>query len=217
MLKRFCYLMLCVSFLHSEETDEVMYHYFILPPSFQNMIQVFGSEYGYNFISNLSGPNHIAFDIGYLGLSSSRPHAFGTKARYEYEYGRNHFHRFGIEAYYAPIALNILIDTSASLYLLYIVKKDTKISYFKTIQTIIKIVLCTVIMVMVLSILNLFIPSYSHSRMMSILYIILYGIVGMATYFFVAYKSKTIDNVFGNGFVQKIFEKLKNLNKKTVK
>ena len=68
-----------------------------------------------------------------------------------------------------------------------------------------------------MSILNLFIPSYSHSRMMSILYIILYGIVGMATYFFVAYKSKTIDNVFGNGFVQKIFEKLKNLNKKTVK
>ena len=127
------------------------------------------------------------------------------------------FNLIGIEAYYAPIALNILIDTSASLYLLYIVKKDTKISCFKTIQTIIKIVLCTVIMVMVLSILNLFIPSYSHSRMMSILYIILYGIVGMATYFFVAYKSKTIDNVFGNGFVQKIFEKLKNLNKKTVK
>ena len=127
------------------------------------------------------------------------------------------FNLIGIEAYYAPIALNILIDTSASLYLLYIVKKDTKISYFKTIQTIIKIVLCTVIMVMVLSILNLFIPSYSHSRMMSILYIILYGIVGMATYFFVAYKSKTIDNVFGNGFVQKIFEKLKNLKKKTVK
>ena len=107
MLKRFCYLMLCVSFLHSEETDEVMYHYFILPPSFQNMIQVFGSEYGYNFISNLSGPNHIAFDIGYLGLSSSRPHAFGTKARYEYEYGRNHFHRFGIEAYYHPWFLRI--------------------------------------------------------------------------------------------------------------
>lgn len=127
------------------------------------------------------------------------------------------FNLIGIEAYYAPIALNILIDTSASLYLLYIVKKDTKISCFKTIQTIIKIVLCTVIMVMVLSILNLFIPSYSHSRMMSILYIILYGIVGMATYFFVAYKSKTIDNVFGNGFVQKIFEKLKKLNKKTVK
>ena len=35
------------------------------------------------------------------------------------------FNLIGIEAYYAPIALNILIDTSASLYLLYIVKKDT--------------------------------------------------------------------------------------------
>ena len=127
------------------------------------------------------------------------------------------FNLVGIEAYYAPIALNILIDTSASLYLLYIVKKDTKISYFKTVQTIIKIVLCTVIMVLVLSILNMFIPSYSHSRMISILYIVLYGIIGMITYFFVAYKSKTIDNVFGKGFVQKVFDNLKKLKKKTVK
>lgn len=129
----------------------------------------------------------------------------------------NLFNLIGIEAYYAPIALNILIDTSASLYLLYIVKKDTKISYFKTVQTIIKIVLCTVIMVLVLSILNMFIPSYSHSRMISILYIVLYGIIGMITYFFVAYKSKTIDNVFGKGFVQKVFDNLKKLKKKTVK
>ena len=127
------------------------------------------------------------------------------------------FSLIGIEAYYAPIALNILIDTSASLYLLYIVKKDTRVSYFKTVQTIIKIVLCTVIMVLVLSILNMFIPSYSHSRMISILYIILYGIIGMITYFFVAYKSKTIDNVFGKGFVQKVFDNLKKLKKKTVK
>ena len=127
------------------------------------------------------------------------------------------FNLIGIEAYYAPIALNILIDTSASLYLLYIVKKDTKISYFKTVQTIIKIVLCTVIMVLVLSILNMFIPSYSHSRMISILYIVIYGIIGMITYFFVAYKSKTIDNVFGKGFVQKVFDNLKKLKKKTVK
>ena len=127
------------------------------------------------------------------------------------------FNLIGIEAYYAPIALNILIDTSASLYLLYIVKKDTRVSYFKTVQTIIKIVLCTVIMVLVLSILNMFIPSYSHSRMISILYIVLYGIIGMITYFFVAYKSKTIDNVFGKGFVQKVFDNLKKLKKKTVK
>ena len=63
----------------------------------------------------------------------------------------------------------------------------------------------------------MFIPSYSHSRMISILYIILYGIIGMITYFFVAYKSKTIDNVFGKGFVQKVFDNLKKLKKKTVK
>ena len=123
------------------------------------------------------------------------------------------FSFLGLESYYAPISLNILIDTTASIYLLRKVKKETNINYLQTIRTLIKVVMCTLIMILGLSIMNLFIPSYSVNRFGSILYIILYGIVGMAIYFFVAYKSNTISDIVGKDFVNKILSKFKGLKK----
>ncbi len=123
------------------------------------------------------------------------------------------FNFLGLEAYYATISLNIIIDSSASIYLLRKVKMETDINYLKTLRTLIKVIMCTLIMVLGLSILNLFIPSYSISRMGSILYIILYGVVGILIYFFVAYKSNTISDIVGKDFIEKIIFKFKGLKK----
>lgn len=123
------------------------------------------------------------------------------------------FNFLGLEAYYATISLNMIIDTTASIYLLRKVKKETNINYLKTLRTLIKVIMCTLIMVLGLSILNLFIPSYSVSRMASILYIILYGVIGILVYFFVAYKSNTISDIVGKEFVDKIISKIKGLKK----
>ncbi len=119
------------------------------------------------------------------------------------------FSLLGLESYYATISLNMIIDTLASIYLLMKVKKETGISYLRAARTLIKVIMCTVIMVLGLSILNLFIPSFSVSRMGSILYIILYGVIGIFIYFFVAYKSNTISDIVGKDFVDKIISKLK--------
>ena len=128
------------------------------------------------------------------------------------------FDFLGIEAYYATISLNMIIDTLASLYLLREVKKKTDISYLKAARTLIKVLMCTCIMVLSLSILKLFIPSYSVSRFGSILYIILYGVIGVLVYFFVSYKSNTISDIVGKDFVNKIISKFKGFKreKKTV-
>lgn len=123
------------------------------------------------------------------------------------------FSAIGLEAYYATISLNIIIDITASIYLLKKVKKETNINYFKAIRTLIKVVLCTLIMVLGLSIMKLFIPSYSVSRFVSILYIILYGFVGIIIYFIVAYKSNTISEIVGKDFISKIILKFKELKK----
>lgn len=123
------------------------------------------------------------------------------------------FDFLGLEAYYATISLNMCIDTIASIYLLKRVKKETNISYLKMIRTLIKVIMCTLIMVLGLSILNLFIPNYSVSRIGSILYIILYGIIGVLIYFFMAYKSNTIADIVGKEFVNKIISKFKMLKK----
>ena len=119
------------------------------------------------------------------------------------------FSFIGIESYYATISLNMIIDTLASLYLLKKVKKETGISYMRALRSLIKVIMCTLIMLLGLSILNLFIPSFSVNRIGSILYIILYGIIGVFIYFFMAYKSNTISEIVGKDFMDKIFSKLK--------
>ena len=125
------------------------------------------------------------------------------------------FSFLGIESYYATISLNMIIDTLASLYLLKQIKKETGISYMRALRSFIKIIMCTLIMVLGLSILNLFIPSFSVNRMESILYIILYGVLGAVIYFFVAYKSNTISEIVGREFTDKIICKLKFYKKRT--
>ena len=117
------------------------------------------------------------------------------------------FYNIGIEAYYATISLNIIIDVFESIYLMHMVKAKTKIGFRSFAQAFIKICLCTLIMLIGLSVLNLFIPNYSVSRFVSVIYIILYGFVGVIIYFICAYKSKTIDEIVGNKVVSNIFNK----------
>lgn len=118
------------------------------------------------------------------------------------------FNMLGMEAYYAPIILNIFIDTICTLYLLKVIKNKTNINYLKSIKTLIKVTLCTAIMIVGLMILNLFIPNMTVSRFMAIIQIIFYGIVGVIIYFIVAYKSKTIDEVLGKNAIQNIINKI---------
>ncbi len=119
------------------------------------------------------------------------------------------FNVIGIEAYYAPIALNIIIDTLCFIYLARVIKKQTNINYFKSVKTIIKVILCTAIMILCLMILNFVVPMTTHSRMVAILQLLIYGVVGIVVYFYVAYKSKTLDEVFGKDMMKKILTKLK--------
>lgn len=126
------------------------------------------------------------------------------------------FHNIGLEAYYATITLNILIDIIETIYLMHKVKEKTNIKFKNSYISITKIILCTIIMILGLSILNLFIPNYSHSRIVSIIYIIIYGIVGATIYFIMAYKSNTIDRIIGNETIYKLFNKIFKKTKKNV-
>ncbi len=125
------------------------------------------------------------------------------------------FNMMGIEAYYAPIVLNILIDTICSVFLLYIVKKKTNISYLKSARTLIKVTLCTAIMVVSLMLLNVVIPNITTSRFLAIIQLIIYGVIGVIVYFIVAYKSKTIDEILGKDVVKKFIIKMKQRFSKT--
>ena len=126
------------------------------------------------------------------------------------------FYNIGLEAYYATISLNILIDGFESIYLMHKVKEKTNISFKSSFICFIKIIMCSTIMIIGLSILNLFIPCYSHSRFMSIVYIIIYGLVGFIIYFIMAYKSNTIDKIIGNDNILKLFNRFSKKNSKSM-
>ena len=64
-------------------------------------------------------------------------------------------------------------------------------------------------MVVSLSIISIFIPNITSSRMIAIAQLILYGIIGVIIYFVVAYKSKTLDEIFGKDFVSNALLKIK--------
>lgn len=108
-------LLLFQSFLYSnEDIDDLETQdcIFCFPYRLQNMLNAFGSEYGYNFIPTnnqfsaspiIFPTHHFAFDAGFPGFSRSHL-AFGAKMRYEYEFGNNRdgVHRLGVEFYYHP-------------------------------------------------------------------------------------------------------------------
>lgn len=119
------------------------------------------------------------------------------------------FNNIGIEAYFAPIILNVIIDVVACIYLLKQIKVKTKINYLKAIRTFIKITLSTAIMILVLTIINLFIPNVSDSRFVSMMFIALYGIIGCIVYLFVCYKSNTLNDIFSVDIINIVKAKLK--------
>ena len=127
------------------------------------------------------------------------------------------FYRLGFEAYYATIWLNILIDGVESFYLMHKVREKTNISFKSSFISLVKIILCTTIMVLGLSILNLIIPNYSHSRFLSIIYIIIYGVVGALIYFIMAYKSNAIDEIVGNKNISKFLSRFSRKRKNVIK
>lgn len=119
------------------------------------------------------------------------------------------FSHISLEAYYAPIILNIIIDTISCFVLLSSVKKKTNINYLKSGRTFIKVILSTAIMIFTLMILNLFIPADSQSRIGALLECILYGAAGIIVYFFVTYKSGLLKEIIPEKSIEKIFLKFK--------
>ena len=56
-------------------------------------------------------------------------------------------------------------------------------------------------MIFVLFIMKLFIPIYSSTRLLNLVIILVYAVVGMIVYFLYGYYTKLIKRVFGKGII----------------
>lgn len=119
------------------------------------------------------------------------------------------FVMMGIEAYYAPIITNILVQGSITLFIMLALKHKFKFDYKDTTKAILKMLLTLTIMVLILSGLSLIIPLTVTSRLKAILTIIPYILVGAAIYIGMSYKIGLLNDIFGAKKIKKIINKVK--------
>ena len=116
------------------------------------------------------------------------------------------FKFMGIEAYYAPIIVNIIAQGIATIVILIILKKQYKFNYKLIAQNLLKTMVSIIIMLVSLSLLKIFIPLDTTNRMLAIVIILIYTIWGIAIYYIVSKKTKLVDTILGDNFIEKLLK-----------
>lgn len=119
------------------------------------------------------------------------------------------FDSMGFPAYYGSTTSTILGYVVSCYIALSYLHKKYKINYEDSIKKIFNIILTTVFMAIMILIVKLVIPFNSDSRIINIIYVLLYTIIGSLTYFMIMFKTKMIYNIFGVNVVNKVIKKIK--------
>lgn len=119
------------------------------------------------------------------------------------------FNSVGLSSLYAPIATTLIVQTIAVIFITYMLKKKYQINYKGTLESIIKTILCSLIMLITLLILQMFYPIVETTRMLSVLQVLIYTLLGGSVYFIASYKSGLLESIFGKEFLNKILNKFK--------
>ena len=107
-------------------------------------------------------------------------------------------------AYYGVITASIIGYFTTFIIALILLKKKYGVSYENLIKNLVDYICGTVLMIMLLFVIKFLIPIYSSSRVLNILIIVLYGLVGCFIYFFYAYKAGCFEKIFGKKFINNI-------------
>ena len=113
-----------------------------------------------------------------------------------------------IPLYLGPIMVTLITQGMAIMYIIYILKRDYKIKLKETLKVFIKIIIATLIMLLVLLLMKNFINFENISRLISILYICIYALVGIIIYGLIMIKTKLLNQVLGDKFMNNILKKL---------
>ena len=119
------------------------------------------------------------------------------------------FDKMGFPAYYGSTTSTILGYTVCSFLALNHIHKKYNINYEDTIKKVFNTVLITMVMVIGLVVLKHFVPFTSTSRLINILYVALYSVVGVLVYFVIALRTRLLHNVFGVNNINKVISKIK--------
>ena len=119
------------------------------------------------------------------------------------------FSKMGLPAFYGSISATILGFIVSAIISIVFLKSKYQLNYESTIKEIINILLAIIVMSLIITILKIFIPVTTTSRLLAILLTFIYSIIGATIYLVITMKTKTITNIFGNEFILNIKKKLK--------
>ena len=88
------------------------------------------------------------------------------------------------------------------------IKKKYKLHFKASIKSGIESLLYTLVMLLILKVLTLIFPLYNPDRLVSILIVIVYALIGGGIYFLLTYFGGLFKDVFGNTFISRIKEKI---------
>ena len=111
------------------------------------------------------------------------------------------FYKMSLPPYYGVITASVIGYLVSFIICLVILRFKYNINFEEVIKIFFDIMCASILMILVLFILKLFIPIYSSSRLMNLVIILVYMIVGMIVYFLYGYYTKLIKRVFGKNIL----------------
>lgn len=120
------------------------------------------------------------------------------------------FHKMGLPAYYGAITATILGYLVCAFICLTFLNKKYKVDYEETLKRLLDVIYAVLVMAIVLLLLKVFFPLTTTNRLLNILIIIIYTIIGGIIYLGITIKNGSLYKVFGNDIIVKIIKKFKN-------
>ena len=117
------------------------------------------------------------------------------------------FYNINMPAYYGAITASIIGYLVSSIICLVVLRRKYKINFEEIVNNFINIMCSAFLMIIVLFILKLFIPITSTNRIMNLVIILVYTVIGAIVYFVYGHFSKLTNKVFGRD-IFKILNKL---------
>lgn len=117
------------------------------------------------------------------------------------------FYKIGFPIYYGNLAATMIGYGITIFICLYDLKKTFEINYSRTIKRSIVIMFATLIMILSVKLVGIIIPIGGHSRLMSIIIVALYAVVGATVYLTITFKTKTFDKIIGKDILGVLLRK----------
>lgn len=114
------------------------------------------------------------------------------------------FNKFSLPPYYGVITASIIGYLSSIIICLVVLRKKYNINFEMFIKNFFDIIFSSILMVIILYIFKFIIPISSSNRLMNIVIILIYTIIGMVVYFVYAHYIKLTNKVFGKSAVNTI-------------